>query len=298
MLGTLLLTACGLSRAPDIPVRTIPTKEADALHIAVVGDMGKPGARHAAVANAVGEVCARHGCDLIVFTGDNVYPRGAVSRDDPVLMEVFGPYLDLGTPIMAVLGNHDWGHGFDREAAEFQVAFAQEHQNLILPGTDHVVHAGPATLAGVDTTRVFWEGTSWRNEWLRALFQRTGARWKILVGHHPYRSDGPHGDAGSYEGWRFVPWMSGSSLAKMFDDIVCGHTDLYLAGHDHSLQHLRHCGRDLVISGAGASTTGLSESGDRMWGAESLGFAWIRLEDEATIRFYDHEGRALHTVSP
>ena len=290
-----LFAGCSPSSPHEIPETVITTAAPDVLKLVVVGDIGKPGERHAAVAAAVAAVCASEGCDLVVFTGDNVYPRGAQSSDDPILEQIFSPYASLGIPVMAVLGNHDWGHGFDTDAAEAQVTYAERTPTILLPAPDHIVQAGPATLVGVDTTRVFWDLLGWRSDWAEESLAASDAKWRVLVGHHPFRSDGPHGDAGRYEGWRYVPWMSGRSLAKLFERAVCGHADLYLAGHDHSLQHLQACGRELVVSGAGASTTPLSPDGDRMWGSESLGFAWIQLADDFTLRFHDQSGRLLHT---
>ncbi|MFZ4616964.1 MAG: hypothetical protein ACOYM2_12315 [Rectinemataceae bacterium] len=90
-------------------------------------------------------------------------------------------------------------------------------------------------------------------EWLASA---TG--WTIVMGHHPVLSNGPHGNAGNYDG--NAPGgqaeLSGSRLASFFDQSVSGRADLYLAGHDHDLEAFQIPGgkaREVVIGGGGAA---------------------------------------------
>jgi hypothetical protein len=107
------------------------------------------------------------------------------------------------------------------------------------------------------------------------------AYWKIGFGHHPYVSDGDHGNAGMYREalppkdltpvckqyvaptdptWKTDnTWARGVELKKFIEDNLCKHgLDLYLSGHDHNLQWLSaNCGRqvEFIVSGAGAKLT-------------------------------------------
>ena len=45
--------------------------------------------------------------DTLMLLGDNVYPAGDPERIQATVFEPFGPLLDSGTDLFAVLGNHD-----------------------------------------------------------------------------------------------------------------------------------------------------------------------------------------------
>ncbi len=276
---------------PATPARLTDVEPAHAdLRLVVVGDSGHVNATARRVAASVTKVCAERGCDALVLLGDNLYPRGLTSEADPDA--AFGPWLATGLPVYGVLGNHDWGHGHDQEAAAAQVAWSHATPGLHL-AQDWTMRAGPATLIGLDTTRVFWDGPD-RAAWLRdALDAAEG--WRVVLGHHPFRSNGPHGNAGSYEGWSGIPWLSGRSLQRVFDDALCGRADLYLSGHDHSRQWLQHCEVQLIVSGAGSSSTHLVDRGNEpVFAAAEHGFVWLSLGPQLTVAFHDEHGRVEH----
>jgi tartrate-resistant acid phosphatase type 5 len=74
-------------------------------------------------------------------------------------------------------------------------------------------------------------------------------------------------------------------------------TSLYLAGHDHNLQHLQVEGYDtsFVVCGAGgASLYEITPSG-RGFSNKILGFTHLHVTPEKiTVQFIDTEGRRLH----
>ena len=284
----LIALGCGAALSEPPPSITLPTANPSTLRAVLVGDIGRTGANHQRVADSVRSVCAMRGCDLILFPGDNLYPRGVQEGEAHLLEEILAPYTAAGAPLMLVLGNHDWGHGFDKSAAQRQLDAAREHDEWVLPSLDYEVNAGPAMLLAVDTTRAFWDGPRGRERWVHERLTSSESPWKVVLGHHTLRSDGPHGDAGHYEGWTGVPWMSGNGVVKMLEQNVCEHADLYLAGHDHSRQWLMDCGTHFLVSGAGASTTELMRDRSiRQWGTASLGSIWFELGTELTVAFYD-----------
>jgi tartrate-resistant acid phosphatase type 5 len=144
----------------------------------------------------------------------------------------------------------------------------------------------------VDTTAVFQGDAAFQAGWLKDQLAASNAVWKVVAGHHPMRSNGPHGNAGAYEGWRWVPWMSGGSLATFFEDAVCGQADLYLAGHDHTRQVLAYCGVTLVVAGTGASATRVVDRGNPVDFADAeRGFTLFRLgADRGEVQLYGETG--------
>ncbi|MDP6932969.1 MAG: hypothetical protein QGG40_08620, partial [Myxococcota bacterium] len=130
--------------------------------------------------------------------------------------------------------------------------------------------------------------------WLSSEVSSSTATWKVAYGHHPYRSNGQHGNAGDYEGYSWIPVASGESVSEFMDDGLCGQVDLYLCGHDHNRQWLEPvCGVELMVSGAAAKTTDLEGRGNATFfeDDQTEGFVWVELRDEElTGEFYDSSG--------
>lgn len=241
-----------------------------------VGDTGKGNEAQYAVAEAMREKCEADGCDFVVLLGDNVYDDGISSVDDPQWQTKFEePYADLDLPFYAVLGNHDYnknGLSSDWSQGPMEVEYTKHSAKWIMPDTFYTFTAGPVGFIMLDTNSLFWDSTENgdQEEWYpTALSQVSDATWVIAAGHHPYRSNGRHGDAGNYEaqvvGDQEIPNpvspVNGAHIEAFFDDHVCGSVDFYLAGHDHNRQWIDDpaalCGTELVVSGAGATTTEL-----------------------------------------
>jgi predicted phosphodiesterase len=290
-----LLLGCG---APDFPPPAVApwvVAEADRVRFVAVGDVGKGNASQRHVARAIAETCTVRGCDFVVLLGDNLYPRGMEGPEDPqaalVLTDVYAP---LGLPVYAVLGNHDYAHGRDDARAEWQIAFADREPWLHMPARAYSFRAGPADVFAIDTTWAFWRGSEPQQSWLTAALDASAAPWRVVVGHHPMRSNGPHGDVGAYEGLSGVPIASGTRVQGLLD-VTCGRADLYLSGHDHSLQWQSACGVELIVSGAGASTTPIEGDAPSRFERAAEGFAWIELGSEGmTAAFVDQHGAVLH----
>ena len=122
--------------------------------------------------------------------------------------------------------------------------------------------------------------------------------WKIAFGHHPYFSNGSHGNAGNYDGLWYVPIAGGQGVKKFFDDNVCGKVDLYLSGHDHSRQWMVDTckGTELAVSGAGASPTDLKGKNAVRWQANTLGFLYVTITDRQLVaEFIDTSGKVEFT---
>jgi hypothetical protein len=132
--------------------------------------------------------------------------------------------------------------------------------------------------------------------WLERSLADSPARWKIVIGHHPIWSS-----AGS-------KFQQARALRALILPALCRHADLYLAGHEHTLEvHTDAC-KDVpeasgraplleVVSGAAAKQRPLNTAFARhqaqqnpeltsVWTRGLLwGFAHVTLQaHEATIR--------------
>lgn len=293
MIAWLALFACG--RGPDAAdLGAVGTRDPDVVRFVAVGDAGRDTPHLHAVAAAVGRVCADRGCDLGLLLGDNLYDTGLESADDPRLGEVTAPLRATGIPWYLVHGNHDYAWGGDLQRAAWARAWADRTEGVEHPTPWYRFEAGPAAFVALDTTWAFWWGASPQLAWLHHA-PATTARWRVVFGHHPLRSNGEHGNAGAYEGWVNLPFASGRPVRDLLEGAVCPAADLYLSGHDHDLQLLDGCGATLVVSGAGAGARPLVGRGNRASFERAIpGFAWVELGATGRVVFFDAEGTLLH----
>lgn len=289
--------------------------DAEPLRFIAVGDTGKANATQHQVAAAMRDLCAAEGCDFVLLLGDNLYPEGAEEVDDPVWQSAFEePYQDLDLPFYAVLGNHDYGgkilfadadglgNEFDRGPVE--VAYSQHSSKWRMPATHYTLRQGPVGFVALDTNSVLWDNEDHGDQWdwfPGALAEVADAPWVIAVGHHPYRSNGPHGDAGDYQLLLDISVpidaLDGEEVEEFVADNVCGNADLYLSGHDHQRQWLPSslcAGTELVVSGAGGEVKALDdpERNPALYqDGDTAGFLYLVADDQTlTGRFIDASG--------
>lgn len=143
-----------------------------------------------------------------------------------------------------------------------------------------------------------------QREWLTEGLAASAAQWKIVMGHHPYISNGQHGNAGAYDGCgKFCPdEISGANLKHLMENAVCSSAQVYFSGHDHNLQWLEaRCGTEFIVSGAGAKYSALRHRQNNPVHFESdagAGFMWVEIDgDQFTGAFYDKDGQLLYTRS-
>ena len=280
--------------AVDASVPALPT-----VRFVALGDAGEGNDAQYAVGDAIGRVCANEGCDFALYLGDNFYESGVSSVDDAQFQTKFElPYSDLSFPFYVVLGNHDYGlngAGLEWWKGPLEVAYTAHSTKWTMPSEYYSFEREHAAFIALDTNAILLNRTKRaQGDFVDAALAATTKPWRIAYGHHPYRSNGEHGNAGHYEGLRapLPPLVPGENVAAFFEDHLCGQLDLYLAGHDHNRQWLGYdCGMIHVVSGAGAKTTDLVFRDDVPYlyvDDTEPGFLWIELEgDWMLARFYD-----------
>lgn len=266
----------------------------------VLGDQGKGNELQHAVGRAIGTVCAeRGGCDFAVTVGDNFYPSGVESVDDPKWETHFQePYRGLDFPFRASLGNHDYGgKGLAWEVwrADHQVAYSARDTKWRMPAKVYGFSEGPVDFQLLDTTPISFGLEGNQAQVLRRFFETSSRPWRIVVGHHPYVSNGKHANAGEYDQ---VPYF-GHGFKRFLEAHVCGKAHVYFAGHDHNLQDLvmpESCRTELVVSGAGANTTKLRGTNPVHFQSESSGFVLVEATPtELTVSMFDRDAKPLHS---
>ncbi len=295
--------ACAPARQVVDPARDLPPALVPPpldgepyLRALVLGDWGTGKDDQRRVAVAMATFARDEGCDLVVSTGDNFYPSGVESADDAKWETHFRRVYDhpaLQVPWLVSLGNHD--HEGDAAA---QVEYGRRDPRWLLPAPWYtqvrtLADGTEVQLWALDTTPISRGLPGWEAQvaWLDETLARSGARWKVVFGHHPLHGHGPRGD-------------DAAMIARVGPVLARHEVDLYLAGHDHVLEVLRPIDGVLhVTSGAGAGPGKATQVGvdpaRQLYGATLGGFAWLRFaRDELVVACVRLDGRAqfVHVV--
>jgi hypothetical protein len=270
---------------------------------AAIGDQGKGNQGQYDVAAAMAKKCAADGCDFIQLLGDNIYDSGVSSTSDPLWQSHFElPYAELDMPFWVVLGNHDYGAdgaGTDFGKGKNEIDYTKVSTKWKLPAAYYKRSEKHVDFFALDTNMAMFSQANNQKNDVPGWIAGSTAQWKIALGHHPYLSNGKHGNAGSYDGLPFIPIANGAGVKDLLDNVVCGKVDLYLCGHDQSMQWLvPTCGgsTNLVISGAGASTSELGGKNQSHFESLDLGFFYVVIEDNVlTGQFINAAGTVLYT---
>ena len=225
-MAAVLLAACAGHQVPPA-APPIPAAERK-LSLFLIGDAGKPDSADPVLSELTRQAAAAPRGSLIVFLGDNLYPRGLPSADDPERKTMEGrleAQLDVarrsGLHAVFVPGNHDWARmgagGWD--AVRRSEAFIRERGKGIAIQAPGGGCPGPAVVDAGDAFRLLLLDTQW---WLqkpaypkpadalshcaafteqgvverlsRLLGERgRGGRRLIVAGHHPLATAGEHG---------------------------------------------------------------------------------------------------------
>lgn len=247
----------------------------------VLGDWGRQGRENqSVVADAMAQKARSFRPDFIISTGDNFYETGLVSYDDPAFDASFRNvyhHAELQVPWLVALGNHDYGEAGSNDKPDCTKAskasgecyFGPSHQlDIRLVHRDSRWHCertfsetfadGAVEIFFIDTTPIIssyadenWASNrgglleqSWEDQVreLEARLARSQADWKLVVGHHPIRTN----------------HRSDLMYADMVDRVepllIKYGVQLYMCGHDHNLQYIYNPDRGYhqITSGAGS----------------------------------------------
>ena len=289
-----------------------PGTPAKVVRFVAMGDTGTGSNGQIKVGNTISAFCKARGCDLVTLLGDNIYDSGASSVDDPIWQTHFeAPYAAIDLDFYAVLGNHDYGHGgagTDFGKGQNEIAYTAKSTKWKMPAAyyHHVppTGGGAVELFALDTNMAMFDQHSKQKQDMAGWIAASTAEWKIALGHHPYKSNGPHGNAGNYDARAGIslPIVNGKTVKEYLDDTICGKVDLYLCGHDHSRQWLNESckGTELAVSGAGAKATELPGKNATLFQSLELGFLYIVIEGKKlTAEFIDENGQTefTHTIT-
>lgn len=291
------------------PTKTL-TKDASSLNFIAMGDWGRNGADHQKqVAQQMGITATDVKAQFIISTGDNFYPSGVISEHDPLFKYSFEDIytaFSLQWDWYPVLGNHDYKSNPDAQVAyskisrrwkmparyyakkfpingdlNNQVLIAFIDTNPLIPEFYKNSEYGP-NVKGQDTTQ--------QKRWLAKVLsdEDPSIRWKIVVGHHPMYTGGSRTDGYDTKAIR-------SSLKPVFDRYG---VDVYLTGHEHSLQYIKPEGKTHhFISGAASEKTPVKLIDNAQMVASVYGFMLFSVgKDLIRIQTINDEGEIIYNT--
>lgn len=271
------------------------------LNILAVGDTGKANEMQYKVGETMNRHCRKTNCELALLLGDNIYDEGISSPQDPQMIEKFEkPYAGFPVPFYVALGNHDYGKlANDWKRGQNQIAYSQLNPQFKLPAPYYTFVKKDVRFIVLDTSQLFHDNnTDEQKKFIQETLKNNQSKWVVAVAHHPYISNGDHGNAGQYDGVPFPPY-SGSVIKKIVEKELCPYVDLFISGHDHSLQTLTgnsKCQKPVfVVSGGGASASKLKGKNPALFEAAVTGFTAIEFKNQSfVVTHYSDSGDELH----
>lgn len=202
--------------------------------------------------------------DEIVLLGDNFYPSGVVDNHDIQWNQKFKNFFPSYSRKNALLGNHDY---LQNVFAQISYTFHPNNHNWYLPhffydeidkeNDCHHIYIDTCIFDPSMTTMyshacqiepeneqqyfgIVFHYQDKQKKWLEKLLQETTCKWKIVYGHYPVISNGPHQQAHEFA----------SYVKPLFEKYK---VDIYACGHDHNCQVLCENGVTYIISGGSNS---------------------------------------------
>ena len=254
-----------------------------------------------AVAKAMAAQAKQEPIAAVLTTGDNFYPSGVKSATDPRWSSSFEQVYaapTLQVPWIASLGNHDHDH---EHSAQAQIDYAAKSKGRwVMPARYYAYH-----LPAQDVRVIVLDACSLSPRWNRSYFSAEAerataaqwawaetelakpARWKVVVGHLPIRSQGIHSAEPEY-------------IRRLTPLLEQHRVQLYLNGHNHHAELVKEKGVAYVTCGNGSDLypTGSGQGSEFIGsypGFTALDFG----REELVIRFFDADGKLRHrSVQP
>jgi tartrate-resistant acid phosphatase type 5 len=273
------------------------------LHLLALGDYGSKGdANQVAVADAMATFTKSLNQPLtaVLALGDNFYNRLTPDRFENHFEKIYSPE-HLNCPFYVCVGNHDYGEGlydFQNGKLRMELDYAKNnpHSRWKLPAKWYAVElpsTGKPLVKLIVLDGNFWEGALTPQEKIaqrrylqEELKKPTQAPWLWVVNHFPLFSDcEKRGD--------------NQALIREWGKLLQEHSvALCLAGHDHTMQHLRVEGytTNFLVSGAGGAKLYNLKPTDRGFIDNRFhGFNHIHVTpEELHVQFITPAGECLH----
>lgn len=313
----LFFAACCFSLQAQVFIKNKETQtdtlhtNPEALRFMVLGDWGRNGADHQRqVAAQMDTIANRYFPDFFISTGDNFYPSGVASEWDPLWKYSFEDIYTgfrLQWNWYPVLGNHDY-----KSNPEAQVRYSGISRRWQMPARYYskLISLPDDTskkvlILFIDTNplipefysnkeygpRVKTQDSTKQKKWIEQTLKHApeNVQWKIVVGHHPM-----------YSGGSRVNGYDTKAIRRVLETTFTKYkVDIYISGHEHSLQHIFNVqGLHHFISGAASEKTPAGPVPGSRFAASAYGFMNFSLTPgKAVVQAISDEGKILYTTT-
>jgi hypothetical protein len=284
--------------------------------ILIIGDWGWSGDNsQSLVATTMQTYASQQGltAEALLLLGDNFYgqlPGGAASTLWQTKFEQMYPKTVFNCPAYAVPGNHDYQNApQSKVAAELAYAaqggtrwtmpslyyrFTLPTQNPLITvlALDSNMPNEPANPPPPDSSYFTptQDQVAAELQWLtQQLRQPLTTPFLAVMAHQPVYSDGTFGD--------------NATLVKNWDPLLRQYgVHLYLAGHNHDLEHLEFAGHPTSFVGSGGGGAWLTGENSKPargpYYDEAHGFTHLRVQSSLmTIRHINETGKIVHAFT-
>ena len=250
--------------------------------------------------------------DALLMLGDNWYgplPDGAKDKRWQTQFEEMYPKSVFDCVAYAIPGNHDYqrmplskldaeleyakngGTRWTMPSRWYSFKFPAKNPVMTVIALDsNMPHADGKWDFGQNFTLTPAAQTE-QLAWLTAELEKPlTTPWLVVMGHHPVFTNGPHGDT--------------ATLVQDWEPLFRKHkVHLYLAGHDHDMQHLEFEGHptSFALSGGGGAdlyTLKIDQAQRGPYAAKINGFSHLEVSrDRLVMRHVDESGQTIHAFS-
>jgi hypothetical protein len=239
----------------------------------------------------------------VLALGDNFYREITPRRFEDHFEKMYSE-SELNCPFYACIGNHDYGTAlYDRQDGKLQMQLDYAKNNpqsrWKMPAKWYAVELPSAEAPLVKA--IVLDGSYWpgalkpkeklaQERFLKAELEKgTRAPWTWVINHYPMFSEGS--DRGDNK-----------TLINRWGKLMRDYpVSLFIAGHDHTLQHLQVDGYapSFIVSGAGGARLYDIRPSERGFAHNRcLGFNHIHVTPERLdVQFINAEGEQLHAFA-
>ena len=246
---------------------TAPLPGTRAISFAVLGDSGRTDGR-GRQGDVVRRILERAQHDLVIHTGDLVYPAGARGDYRVAFFIPFAPLLE-STPFYASIGNHD---AETEDAAPLLEVFHLPTNDADGSERFYSFDYGSVHFVCLDTDTSDLGPGGEQARWLDRDLAAAPAPWKVVFFHKSPFSEALHGDNREVQE-AFVPIFERYAV------------DVVFTGHDHNYQRFKPIGGvHYVVTGGGGTNLRRVSMTDDLAAAEVAHHFVHVVVDEVSLR--------------
>jgi tartrate-resistant acid phosphatase type 5 len=260
-----------------------------------IGDMGSGDKHQQSVSDAMNQHIRNYKKQTFVCgLGDNIYDKGCQSIDDSKFQTHFEiPYSNISDniPFYMCLGNHDYGNSETHlNDVQHQIDYSNHSKKWKLPSNYYKFRKKKPNVivdffiidTNIDLHKK--EDIQKQLDTLVKWIKSSDADWKIVNGHHTWRSVAGHGNA--------EPILE-TFLSDLFKKAPF---DVYMCGHDHTKQFIQtkinNKDITMIVCGAGGKPYNyknfFENTPDLLFTSHNLGYGLCDVKKEnLTFEFKD-----------